>query len=127
MGRRVALGAQGERWAAEALMRHGFRIITRNWRCPEGEVDLVAEQGGALYFVEVRTRRGEVAGTPEASLTPSKRQRMEAVARRYLGEVAPQVEAWHLAFAAVALDRRGHLLRLTFYPDLEGEPWELAR
>ncbi len=117
-------GRWGEQRAAEALERAGFRIVARNWRCAEGEVDLVAEREGALYFVEVRTRRGEALGTPEDSLIPAKRARMEAVARRYLGEVAPpEVEAWHLAFVAVALDGRGRLQRLTFYPDLEGEPW----
>ena len=117
-------GRWGEQRAAEALERAGFRIVARNWRCAEGEVDLVAEREGALYFVEVRTRRGEALGTPEDSLIPAKRARMEAVARRYLGEVAPpEVVSWHLAFVAVALDGRGRLRRLTFYPDLEGEPW----
>ncbi len=51
-------GRWGEQRAAEALERAGFRIVARNWRCAEGEVDLVAEREGALYFVEVRTRRG---------------------------------------------------------------------
>ncbi len=119
------MGREGERWTAEALERHGFRIVARNWHAPEGEVDLVALRDDELYFVEVRTRRGLRLGTPEDSLTPAKRARMERVARRYLGEVAPTVEAWHLAFAAVALDGEGTLQRLTFYPDLGGEPWEL--
>ncbi len=123
MRERKATGAAGERRAAEALVRAGFRIVARNWRAPQGEIDLVAEREGELYFVEVRTRHGERFGTPEDSLRAGKRARMEAAARAYLGEMGREPRGWHLAFVALVLDAAGAVRRITFYPDLGGEPW----
>lgn len=109
----------------QALEQHGFETVAQNWHCPEGEVDVVAQKGGEWYFVEVRTRRGTRYGAPEESLTPRKRARMEAVARRYLGELTPGDDvAWHLSCVAVELDKSGQLMRVTLYPDLEGAPWD---
>jgi len=120
---KVGLGRQGETLAAEQLVQHGFRVLARNWHCPEGEVDLIAVRGESWYFFEVRTRRGRACGTPEQSVTPTKRARMEAVARRYLGEEVDAVDVlWHLGFVAVAMDKQGHLQRITIYPDLDGAP-----
>ncbi len=125
---KVGLGLRGESLAAQALQKHGFEIITRNWRCPYGEVDIVATRGDDLYFVEVRTRRTAVLPTPEQSLTPRKNTHMELVARTYLGTHASGRQlTWHLSFVAVAMDRAGRLHRITFYSDLDGEPWDLVR
>jgi putative endonuclease len=107
----------------EHLQHHGYTVQARNWHCPEGEVDIVAVRASEWFFVEVRTRRGRAYGTPEQSITPRKRARMETVARRYLGTYLSEREvSWHLGFAAVELDRGGHLLRITVYPDLNGPP-----
>ena len=112
----------------QALRRHGFALIARNWYCPHGEVDLVARRDHELYFVEVRTRRTTNGPSPEESMTPRKRARMELVARHYLGTHAhPQIVSWHLSFVAVAMDRTGSLHRITLYPDLDGEPVDLLR
>jgi putative endonuclease len=125
---KVGLGRRGEALAAEALARHGFTVVDRNWRCRTGEVDLVARRADEWYFVEVRTRRGTRYGTPETSISPRKRARMEAVARRYLADCGPEGDvAWHLSLVAVAMDAVGRLQRITLYPDLDGDPWELSR
>ncbi len=124
---RVKLGRWGEQLAAAALERCGYTLITRNWRCPAGEVDLVARRGEELSFFEVRTRRGQRHGTPEESITPRKRTRMEAVARSYLAEQSPWADPlWHLGFVAIELDAQGHLLRVSVYPDLESDGWTLS-
>ncbi len=81
--RRLRLGALGERLAAAHLESKGYRILHRNWRCREGEVDLVAERDGCLVFVEVRTRRGEAHGSPEESVTAAKAARLLAVAEAF--------------------------------------------
>ena len=129
---KVGLGRRGETLAAEALTRHGFNIVTRNWHCREGEVDLVAQRPHpelvepAWYFIEVRTRRGSRHGSPEESVTPHKRGRMESVARRYLAEETTALDAvWHLSLVAVVMDSAGRLVRVTFYPDLDGQGWAL--
>ncbi len=120
---KVGLGRRGEALAAQALKRHGYKIEARNWYCNAGEVDIVATRNDEWFFIEVRTRRGQRYGTPEKSLTPQKRARMETVARYYLGENLSEPDAyWHLGFVAVELDRQGHLLRITAYPDLNNAP-----
>jgi putative endonuclease len=119
----VDLGRWGEQRAADALCQRSFTIVTRNWYCAEGEVDIVAHRNDALYFFEVRTRRGTTFGTPELSVTPEKRVRMETVARRYIGmEVDALDVAWHLGLVAVQVDERRRVQRLTIYPDLDGGP-----
>ncbi len=124
---RAGLGRRGELLAGAALVRRGYQIVDRNWRCSEGEADLVALRNEEWFFIEVRTRRGDVGGSPEESLMPRKRARMETVARRYLGEMAvPGDPVWHLSLMAVALDRGGRPLRMTFYVDLEGEREEFS-
>ncbi|MDD5564192.1 MAG: YraN family protein, partial [Thermoanaerobaculaceae bacterium] len=66
--RRVARG--GETVAALLLRLKGYRIEARNWRCPLGEIDIVAWDGTTLVFVEVKTRTGTGAGSPEDAVTP---------------------------------------------------------
>ncbi|MBN1248874.1 MAG: YraN family protein [Anaerolineae bacterium] len=124
---KVGLGQRGESLAAQALQQGGFEIIARNWRCPYGEVDIVASRGNDLYFVEVRTRRSAALPTPEQTLTPRKHSHMDLVARAYLGTHASERPlTWHLGFVAVAMDRAGRLRRITFYPDLNGDPEDLV-
>ncbi len=80
------LGAFGERVAAAHLEAKGYRIRARNFRCREGEIDIVAEDGDCLVFVEVRTRRGDAFGTPAESVTAAKERRLLTVAKAYLQE-----------------------------------------
>ena len=123
---RVGLGRRGEMLAAKILTKHGFQIVTQNWHCREGEADLIACRADEWYFVEVRTRRSTTYGSPEESITPQKRARMAAVARQYLSKHVPDEDvAWHLSFVAVAMDRAGKLQRITVYPDLDDEPWDV--
>ena len=116
---RVKLGRQGEELAARELARRGYEIVTRNWRCQVGEVDVVVRQGEVWTFFEVRTRRGREDGTPEESVTPTKRQRMIDVALTYLGEHEMDDVDWRIGFVAVEMDRRGQLARLEVYDSIE--------
>lgn len=109
---RVGLGRRGEEIAAQALVRRGYRIVDRNWRCPAGEVDIVARDGPVWAFVEVRTRRGTRFGTPEESITSVKQARMIDVALSYLAEHEMGPVDWRLDLVAVELDRAGHLVRV---------------
>jgi putative endonuclease len=109
--RRKELGKLGESLAMRELERRGYRIVERNWRCPAGELDLVAEQHGVLVFVEVRTRRGRERGTPEESLTPRKQAKLIEVAQAYLEEGTADRD-WRIDVVAVELSPRGKLLRV---------------
>ena len=86
MNDRAEAGRAGERLAASFLERAGHRIITRNYRTPRGEIDLITEDGDDLVFVEVRLRRSSGYGGPAASVTPGKRRRLIRAAARYLAE-----------------------------------------
>lgn len=85
---RKALGDQAEQLAARLLEQRGLRILERNWRRPEGEVDLVAEDDEVLVFVEVRSRTGEEHGHPLETVNTRKQRRVVRAARRYLEECA---------------------------------------
>jgi putative endonuclease len=75
-----ALGQHGEQLAAEYLQRAGFRILARNWRCSEGEIDIVAADRRALVACEVKTRSGVGYGTPLEAVTRKKRNRLRRLA-----------------------------------------------
>jgi len=78
------LGALGEQAAEELLRSRGYRIVARNHRCRRGEVDLIAERGELLVFVEVRTRASAAFGGPEETVSLAKQRRVVAAARDYL-------------------------------------------
>jgi putative endonuclease len=79
-----ALGRQGEQLAAEYLQRAGLRILDRNWRCPEGEIDIVAAEGRTLVVCEVKTRSGVRFGGPLEAVSRSKHRRLRRLAIRWL-------------------------------------------
>ena len=76
-----------------------------------GRNDLVTEKGGALIFVEVRTRRGDRLGTPEESITPAKRAKLIAAAQTYLDEHGQTDRAWRIDVVAIEIDSRGEVKR----------------
>lgn len=78
------LGRRGEQVAAEYLERAGFRILDRNWRCAEGEIDIVAAERRVLVVCEVKTRSGTRYGTPAEAISRAKRNRLRRLAVRWL-------------------------------------------
>lgn len=77
-------GILGEAKALAALRGAGYRVLARNYRCPQGEVDLVAEEGGRVVFVEVKARRGVAYGGPAAAVTGAKQLRIARAALHFL-------------------------------------------
>lgn len=110
-GARKKLGQRGEELAAAYLEKRGYVVRERNWRCPAGEIDIVAEDGDCLVFVEVRTRRGRKYGTPEESVTPSKQTKLVEVAQTYLQEHSWDGD-WRIDVVAVEMTAGGKLLRV---------------
>jgi putative endonuclease len=80
MAAKDVLGRRGEAIAARHLVAAGMVIVDRNWRCPQGELDLVARDGRELVFVEVKTRAGLGFGHPLESITPRKLARLRRLA-----------------------------------------------
>ena len=88
------LGLRGERIAAAYLADAGLRLLDRNWRCRDGELDIVAREGDSLVFCEVKTRRGVGFGHPVEAVTSVKQRRMRTLAQRWLAaheEHAPEL------------------------------------
>ncbi len=81
---RQRLGRDGEAAAEAALRRAGLRILERRFRMRLGEIDLIAEDGEVIVFVEVKTRRLAGYGRPAEAVTPRKQRRMARVALGYL-------------------------------------------
>jgi putative endonuclease len=81
---RSVLGEEGERVAARFLEARGYRILERNYRTRRGEIDLIAEDGRILVFVEVKVRRDDRFGGPAAAITRGKQARIARLAQQYL-------------------------------------------
>ncbi len=80
----VSLGQSAETKAAHFLKQQGLRIIEKNYRCKGGEIDIVAQDGPTLIFVEVRYRKSSRFGTPAETVTLKKQQRVIKAAKLYL-------------------------------------------
>lgn len=113
---RKRLGDWGESVAAHRLEADGYRIVARNWRCAQGEIDLIAQTSEELVFVEVKTRRGQEMGSPEEALTPAKQKKLMQLAELYVIEHNLDVD-WRIDLVAVELDKSGKLLRCEHIPN----------
>jgi putative endonuclease len=98
---RRAFGQAGEDRAAAWYVARGYTVLHRNWRCREGELDLVVRRGRTLVFVEVKARRSDRFGLPVEAITPVKQRRLRTLAHRYLA--ATGVRAAHLRFDVVSI------------------------
>lgn len=107
MSRRAALGRQGERLAAGHLEANDYVIVTRNFRCRAGEIDLIARRAETLVFVEVKARRSPRYGPPEEALTRAKQAHLIAAANSYLQAQSLEGVPWRIDVIAIELDERG--------------------
>ena len=101
-----ALGVRAERLAAEHLEKLGYTILARNWRRPEGEIDLVVGRDEICVFVEVRSRTGTERGHPLETIDARKRGRVRRAALLYINSEHPSATAFR--FDAIGV---------TFTPD----------
>ena len=87
---RRQLGADGEAAVAAWYEENGYEVLARNWRCREGELDLVVGQGRVFVFCEVKTRRSTTFGVPAEAVTREKQARLRRLAARWLDDEAPR-------------------------------------
>ena len=105
-------GRLGEKLAQDFLKKQGFHIIDTNYRCPEGEIDIVARHNDCLVFIEVRTKTNPVFCSPEESVTRTKKRRLIATARHYRQSHGHLPTSWRIDFVAVELDQKAKPLRI---------------
>jgi putative endonuclease len=102
-----ALGRRGEQIAARYLERAGFRILDRNWRCAEGEIDIVAAERRVLVVCEVKTRSDARYGSPLEAITRTKRSRLRRLAIRWLVAHGVLFDEVRIDVIALVRDRSG--------------------
>ena len=83
---RQALGRRGENLAAAWYEHAGYQILDRNWRCRDGELDLVLGRGRTVVFCEVKTRSSTRFGAPVEAITATKQRRLRTLALRWLAD-----------------------------------------
>ena len=101
------LGRNGEQAAADYLETEGFRILARNWRCTDGEIDIVAVDRQTLVVCEVKTRSGNRYGTPLESVSRLKRKRLRRLAVRWLAAHGVRFEQVRIDVLGVAREPVG--------------------
>jgi putative endonuclease len=107
---KARFGALGEEAAAGLLRASGYRIVARNHRCRLGEIDIIAEKGELLVFVEVRTRATSLFGGPEETVDARKQRRVIAAARDYLAQRRGRAKAARFDVIAVVDGPQGPAL-----------------
>ena len=83
---RRALGRSGEDAAAAWYEGQGYQVVERNWRCREGELDLIVRRGRTFVFCEVKSRSSTSFGSPQEAVTRAKQARIRHLAARWLAE-----------------------------------------
>ena len=81
---RISLGKKGEALALKKIESLGYRCIARNYRCPLGEIDLIARDGDTLVFLEIKTRRGRSLGFAKEAINWRKKRQLSKVALAYM-------------------------------------------
>jgi putative endonuclease len=104
---RRAVGAYGERLAARHLQEIGLTLLWRNWRCADGEIDLILRDGADLVFCEVKTRRTAAFGPPAAAVDHRKVRRLRHLAARFLTDEGVRTESIRFDVVEVLPQRRG--------------------
>ncbi len=119
--KRRDVGTLGEKLARDFLERNGYHILETNYRCPRGEVDIIARYEDTLVFIEVRTKKSLQFGSPEESITPVKMERLRAIAAHY-GQTHDNLPpSWRIDVVAIKLDRNGQASRIELIENAVGE------
>ncbi|MCR6711346.1 MAG: YraN family protein [Demequina sp.] len=107
MAAKDEIGRHGERVVARLLEEHGWEVLARNWRCPMGELDIVAVDGECLVAVEVKTRRSAQFGSPQEAVTAAKLGRLRRLVGAWLAAQDRRFREIRIDVCAVTLPRSG--------------------
>ena len=113
-------GILGEKLAKDFLKKRGYRIQETNYRCPGGEIDIIARHKDYLVFIEVRTKTSREFGSPEESITAAKKERMRQAALHYQQTHDALSQLWRIDFVAVELNQKGKPSRIELIENAVG-------
>ena len=111
---RLALGKWGEEAAVDYLRGQGMKILERNFRTPLGEIDIIARCGKSLLFVEVKTRRGSLFGSPQEAVGKRKQRQIIHAAQWYLQNRPSPLQP---RFDVIAVHARGEKAVIDHIPE----------
>jgi putative endonuclease len=109
---RQQVGKLGEKAAQKFLKKRGYRIRETGFRCRHGEIDIIAQKKDWLVFVEVRTKSNLEFGTPEESITQTKKERLITSALTYTATHQDIPSLWRIDVVAIELDDKGKTRRI---------------
>jgi putative endonuclease len=113
----IQIGNYGERVAASFVRRHGYRVLTRNYKTERGEIDLVCRHGDVLAFVEVRARADELFGRPAETIDARKEEALQSAAQSYLQMLDRDDITWRFDAVEVKL-KTGEVPVCTLLPNI---------
>ncbi len=114
-----ALGKWGEEKASDYLIEKGYQVLAHNIRTPYGEIDLLAQDGSCLVFVEVKTRSSKYFGHPEEAITPKKMQHMIESAESYLQKLGENKD-WRLDVIAIEKEKKSRTPMIEHFENVSG-------
>ena len=120
MGITQEIGSRAEGIAAEWLMDRGFRLRHMNWRSGRYEIDIVAEKGDTVHFVEVKCRKEGALTSPEDAVTPAKFRALQKAAAAYINTYGVDLEP---QFDLVAVEYEGDGYDVRFIPNAMTPGW----
>lgn len=117
---RQDLGQLGEKLACEFLRKNGYKIIDQNFRTRGGEIDIVAEEGEMLVFVEVKTRTNRMFGLPEEAIDARKQHKLAMTAECYLATHHLYEKNYRIDSVAVEIDETNAEPKIRHEEDVVG-------
>lgn len=113
----ATIGRLGETYAADYLVRQGYEILEKNYRKQCGEVDIIARDRGALVFIEVKTRRSSLYGSPHDAVDQRKQRQLSKIAQEYLVSRRLQDIVARFDVLGVTLDQQNRLIKVELIKD----------
>ncbi len=115
MKKKQELGKSGEDRAVNFLQQKGFSVIKKNYRTPDGEIDIIAQDGDTIVFVEVKSRRSLSYGAPEAAVDSMKKNQIKKIANQFISHY--QLFDRDCRFDIVALYYEGQAVQIKYIPN----------
>ncbi|HDQ22879.1 MAG TPA: YraN family protein [Candidatus Uhrbacteria bacterium] len=111
-GRLKEIGDFGQQIAKRYLLNKNYKILGENYYCREGEIDLIAQKGSQIVFLEVKTRLSRNFGLPEEAVGKEKKEKMEKAALAYLEKEKVKNENYRFDLMAVEIDKQDQKARI---------------
>lgn len=108
------IGDEGENIALNHLLKNGYTLLERNWRCRKAEIDLIFKDEDVLVFVEVKTRKNNIYGEPEYFVGERQKSLYRDAASQYMEDIS---HLWEIRFDIVSVIKNDEEVGITHFKD----------